>query len=481
MKKLGKLYIATVLLFAVLITTANLIFVRVTKSRNDNANIFMNRVSVAVQDELDKVESDGGVFEGKVDETSSSDNETSDQSAIVTENSYIASERVQEIIDNYYNVEKAALQKEYGKASIPERIYYIPIEVGNSSVALLNREDYSGKVWALNSNGSIIGFIIFEYRDAGYDRLRLLMNLCLSAAFIIAVGICIYISHTVLSPFEKLSSYPEKLSKNEISDKLPETKNRLFGRFIWGINMLSDNIQSSRKRVDELSREHVTMLTTIAHGIKTPIANIKLYADAISTGLYQPDGKVNEEDAEIAKKIDKNADEVTAIVKELIDKASGAVVDFEPHIEVFYLKELRDFLEEEYSNRLNVLRIPYTLDMNHNAMVKSDKSGICRILSQLMNNAIKYGNGEGIDVNLSKEEDGYYFVIKNKGEVPDEKELPYIFNSFWRGSNAENTEGSGIGLFEARSIAQGLYGDIYVKADPDKKEMEFDVYIPNDF
>ena len=131
------------------------------------------------------------------------------------------------------------------------------------------------------------------------------------------------------------------------------------------------------------------------------------------------------------------------------------------------------------SNRLNVLDIPYTFEMNHNAMVRSDKRGICRILSQILDNAIKYGNGDGIAVILNKEEDGYYFVIKNKGNVLSEKELPYIFNSFWRGSNAEKTGGNGIGLFEAREIAQSLYGDVYVKANPDENEMEFDIFIPD--
>ena len=101
-----------------------------------------------------------------------------------------------------------------------------------------------------------------------------------------------------------------------------------------------------------------------------------------------------------------------------------------------------------------------------------------RILSQNMDNALKYGNGEGITVDLNKKEEGFYFIIKNKGEVPAEKELPYIFNSFWRGSNAGNISGNGIGLFEAREIVMGLDGDIYVRADAEAKEMEFDIYIP---
>ncbi len=454
MKKLAKLYIFIVLLFVLLFVISNVLFSEIQKRNNENTNILLNRIVEGLQE--------------KYDQKTKAYDSVSQLSEI----------EVQEIIDEYMEENQSILSAEYGSSSLPDKVNFMSVEAGNSSVALINKDDHSDKVWAFKSDGNIIGFVIFEYSDRTYGSLQLVLNLCLLAAFFIAIGICIYISHAVIRPFDKLSSYPEKLSKNEITEKLPETKNRMFGRFIWGINMLSDSMQNKQKRVDELSRDHMTMLTTIAHGIKTPVANIKLYADAIITGLYQPDGQVNESDAEVAKKISKNADDVTELVKELIDQASGTVVNFTPEIDSFYIEELKVFLEEEYSNRLKMLSIPYSFEVGHNAIVKSDKSGICRILSQLMDNAIKYGNGGGISVSLNKEEDGYYFVVKNKGEVLSEKELPYIFNSFWRGSNAEKTGGSGIGLFESREIAQSLYGDIYVKADKDAGEMEFDVYIP---
>ncbi len=459
MKKLAKLYILVVLLFVALFVAANLLFASSVKKSNESSNILMNRAVDGIREKYRM----STIRYDYIDP--------------------ISGAGIQKIIDSYMEENRAAFEKEYGKRAFPDEVSYISISHGSSaeSAGLLNKDSNREKVWAFygSDETTLIGFVVFRYKDENSKELQLLLNVCLAIAFIIAIAICIYISKAVLRPFEKLSDYPVKLSKNEITEKLPETKNRLFGRFIWGVNMLSDNIQNKQKKVDELSRDHMTMLTTIAHGIKTPVANIKLYADAISTGLYQENGEVNKSDAEIAGKISKNADDITDIVKELIDKASGTVVDFEPNVQSFYLKELVDFLEEEYSNRLNVLNIPYVFEMNHNAIVKSDKSGICRILSQIMDNAIKYGNGEGITVNLSKEEDGYYFVIRNKGKVLSEKELPYIFNSFWRGSNAEKTGGNGIGLFESRKIAQSLYGDIYVKANEDENEMEFDIYIPD--
>ncbi len=381
-------------------------------------------------------------------------------------------------IDAIYYARIDDLKKEYGNDSIPERVYYISAEAGSGEVSLINPDKDYEKLWALRSSEGICGFVVFEYAESRFSKLLIFTELCIAAAFLITLGVCIYIGIHILRPFEKLSSYPEKLSKNQLTEKLPETKNRFFGKFTWGINMLSDRLTNDRRRIGELSREHLTMLTTIAHGIKTPVSNIRLYADAISTGLYQPDGKVNESDAEVAGKISKNADEIASIVKELIDKAQGGVVDFEPSIQNFYLNELIGFLSEEYENRLNVLKIPHSFELESNAIIKSDRDGICRILSQLMENAIKYGNGDGINVRISKDEEGYLISVKNKGKVIPDKELPFLFNSFYRGSNSEGIPGSGIGLFECYEITHKLCGDIYARSNAENSETEFAVYLP---
>ena len=447
MKKTVKLYLIVILLFAVLFAAANLLSSFLIGRREDSAYVLMNRVVNEVQTKL----SEGG------DTTP---------------------EGMDSLIRLCYEDRKKELTSEFGRGSLPEKVYYLPAEAGNSSVSLLNRSGSQEKLWALHSGDEIIGFLVFGYSSTYYTDLRILLNCVLAAAFLISVGVCIYVSHVVIAPFERLTAYPEKLSKNEISDKLPESGNRLFGRFVWGINMLSDRLTNDRKRINELSRDHMTMMTTIAHGIKTPVANIKLYSDAIATGLYQPDGIPNESDAEIAAKISKNADEVSNMVTELIKKASNELVDFEPQITSFYLEEIMVFLREEYDRRLELLHIPHSFELTGNAIINSDKSGLCRILSQLMENAIKYGNGEGIFVKIGKEEAGFYFSVRNKGSVPGANEIPYLFNSFWRGSNAEGIEGSGIGLFESREIARRLYGDLYANSDPENGEMEFDLYLP---
>ena len=110
-------------------------------------------------------------------------------------------------------------------------------------------------------------------------------------------------------------------------------------------------------------------------------------------------------------------------------------------------------------------------------MINSDKDGIQRILTQFMENAIKYGDGRGITVVVDKNDDGYVFSVKDKGSKVPENEIPYVFNSFWRGSNAEQVEGNGLGLYEASFIARKLGGDVACRYLEETEEMEFEVFI----
>ena len=448
MKKRKNFYIISTLLFVCLGIGANWMVDEKRKQRDESQNIAANRL----------VEEVTAAYE--------SEQRTDDVTASVLK-----------ALGSVYYDRLDIWQREYGNNRLPEEIQFLDVRTEGRSI-LLNPNEKNGKIWGFYHDGELLGFLVLEYPETGLKDVQLLMNIFILTAAILCLAVIGYVDVKILRPFEEFSGYPERLSKNEISEKLPESENRFFGRFIWGVNMLSDRLKNDEARIHKLGMERQTMLTTVAHGIKTPLANIKLYTDAVKTGLYQPDGTANEKDAEIAEKISENADEITELVKNLIETTSKGLVDFEPEEQTFYLKELQEFLTGEYENRLKVLRIPYSFDLESNLLIKSDKSGICRILSQLMENAIKYGNGTGINVYMEKGEDGCYITVRNKGELPRESELPYLFNSFWRGSNAENVEGSGIGLFEAGEIARKLGGDIFARTDENKGEMEFVTYLP---
>ncbi|MBO7452808.1 MAG: HAMP domain-containing histidine kinase [Clostridiales bacterium] len=364
---------------------------------------------------------------------------------------------------------------EYGKNNVPTDIRYMEITEENTGVPSL----VSGNsIWTVSEDGVIKGFIVFDFDDSNTTKTIIISETVIFISFIISVIFFIYIDRKVILPFNRLSEYPVRIAKNENADALPETRNRYFGKYVWGMNMLRDRLSGDTRKLRQLEKEQLTLVSTIAHGIKTPVANIKLYSEAIKSGLYHDDGIPDDKDAEVAEKITKNADDITDLVKELLDSASKGVVVFEPKIETFYLTEIEKFIKLEYDNRLSVLRIPYKIDMRSDVMITSDKDGISRMISQLMENAIKYGDGRGITIIIDKNDDGYVFAVRDVGSRIPDSEMPYVFNSFWRGSNAESVEGNGLGLYEAAFIARKLGGDIEVRYIEETEETEFEIFLP---
>ena len=333
-------------------------------------------------------------------------------------------------------------------------------------------------VWTVAREDKVIGFLVFSFDDDHMTAMILICEAVILTVFIITAMFFVYIDSKIIMPFNRLSEYPERIAKNENAEMLPESKNRYFGRYIWGMNMLRDRLSGDSKKLRKMEKEQLTLVSTIAHGIKTPVANIKLYSEAIRSGLYRDNGVPDKKDSEVADKITKNADDITSLLKELLDSASKGVVVFEPSKETFYLTEIEDFIRREYGNRLSVLRIPYEIDMRSKVMITSDRAGILRILTQFMENAVKYGDGRGIRVIVDKNGDGYLFAVRDKGPRIPESEVPYIFNSFWRGSNAAGVEGNGLGLYEASYIAGKLGGDIVARYLEETEETELELFLP---
>ncbi len=99
----------------------------------------------------------------------------------------------------------------------------------------------------------------------------------------------------------------------------------------------------------------------------------------------------------------------------------------------------------------------------HDCEITADESRIAQAVTNLVSNAIKYGDGERIDLLLSEEDGCILISVCNSGCTLPSAELPHIFDSFWRGSNADKQKGSGLGLYICRQLMQKMGGDIFAE------------------
>ena len=390
-------------------------------------------------------------------------------------------------IDSYISMD--SYRQEYKDRDIPDKVIYHSLEnmsedKNQESTETLDRNTVSTDSGAeylrpvRKEDGTLIGFLQFIFKSGNqrftYEMTYLVLAISYFAVILLTL-ICYYI---VLKPFNSLAEYPERLAKGRMGEGIPESKSRFFGKYIWGMNMLKDEMGLKDKNLSTLQREKQTLIISIAHGIKTPLSNIKLYAEAIESGIYHEDKKPFKKDAETAAKIGQNVEKVETLVKEIMDSSVKAETSYVPTVTTFYLKELLELTKKEYSGRTELLHIPFELKCENNPLVTSDKDGLFRIISQLIENAIKYGSGQGISVSMGRQDEDVIISVKNKGNVLSEEETAYVFKSFWRGSNARNVEGQGIGLYVSKQIAEGLGGDIFMKSWESENTTEVTLVIP---
>lgn len=64
-----------------------------------------------------------------------------------------------------------------------------------------------------------------------------------------------YIGKKILMPFHRMMSLTEELAKGNLSVPIKAEKSKFFGRFLWGMDMLRDNLESSRKKEHRYMQE----------------------------------------------------------------------------------------------------------------------------------------------------------------------------------------------------------------------------------
>lgn len=306
----------------------------------------------------------------------------------------------------------------------------------------------------------------FDYHTNSYpDKTYLtgIVNVALGVLAILFITVMLYIKFAILTPFERLSDIPYELSKGNLTAPVKETKNRFFGKFLWGIDMLRENIEQQKQRELEMRKEKKTLLLSLSHDIKTPLSAIKLYAAALSKNLY-PD---TEKQRKIAEEINEKADEIEGYVSQIITASREDFLSLEVNRGEFYLSELIEKITGHYREKLALIKTDFIIEEYKNCLLSGDLSRSVEVLQNVMENALKYGDGRRVELSFPEDDECVQIAITNSGCTLGKDDLPHIFESFWRGANAKNIRGSGLGLYICRQLMRRMNGEIFAKIDDD--------------
>lgn len=357
-----------------------------------------------------------------------------------------------------------------------QRVYYLSSQEENPQVINQFYEVNTSEqieIIPLYSGKQIQGFLRFDYEKSLVSRNNIIYGeLILLLFFLFLMTLLIIIYRKIIKPFQELQAMPYELSRGNLSYEIKESKSRFFGKFVWGLGMLKDSLDSHKIQELRLVKDKKMILLSISHDIKTPINAINLYAKAIERGVYQTD----EEMRKAAVQIQRKTEEVNEFVNKIVQSSTEDVVTIDVKQGEFYLKELVDKVRMGYQEKCQIQKIQFNIGSYENYLLKGDIDRIYEACGNLIENAVKYGDGIKLWMNFEEEEYCQLITIGNTGNPVEERDMVHLFDSFYRGSNSEGKPGNGLGLYICHEILKKCGGDIYAKKQ--EHGMEFVLVLP---
>ena len=363
-----------------------------------------------------------------------------------------------------YLVEASRLIKEIKAQNLePSEIEAISLDKYDSIVGI--SEFVAGKSCANDYlveeiDGKLYRIEYIEERNSG---LPLYINFALLCMMLVTIIVLVYVQNKVLKPFHNMSKLSYELAKGNLSMPVKEEKSRFFGRFLWGMNMLREKLEENKEKELEFQKERKTLILSLSHDIKTPLSSIELYSKALVEDLYD----TKEKKDEALQGIVRNVKEIKGYVDEIVTASREDFLNLEVSMGEYYLSEVMKNIESYYRDKLSVIHTEFHVDEFSECLLKGDKDRIVEVFQNVMENAIKYGDGKSIRIFFDDEEDCKLIHIENSGCNLKEEELPNLFDSFYRGSNSAAMKGSGLGLYICKTLMRKMDGEIFAEINAD--------------
>ena len=203
---------------------------------------------------------------------------------------------------------------------------------------------------------------------------------------------------------------------------------------------------------------------SLTHDIKTPLSVIKLNAQALEKNLYNDEERKKQAVQDICAKVD----EIEQYVTDIVAAAREDFIDLSVKEEEFYLKSVVDKIRDYYTGKLELQKTDFLIDDYPNVLLSGDENRLGEVIQNLFENAIKYGDGKQIRLSFEEDQGCILLSVRNTGKPMKQEELIKIFDSFYRGSNVSDKDGSGLGLYICRRLMNNMNGDVFAEQTEDE-------------
>lgn len=298
------------------------------------------------------------------------------------------------------------------------------------------------------------------------------LTLILAFLLILATTVSIFIARSFASSISNLEKHTRYVAEGNLDFSIPVSGSE-------EVRSLGESIEKMRLSLKEESARRARLIMGISHDLKTPLALIKGYTEALSDGLVSS----REEELKHLNLISSRTDQLTNMVDELIDYVKLDSGEWKLSVKPISLKE---FLEE-YSRliatdaRLYNKQLKSTVAIPKEITLAFDPKLVQRALENLIHNAFRYtGPAASIYLNAGIRGQGKdleaYISVGDDGEGIKPEDLPHITEPFYRASNSRREPGTGLGLSIVKALIESHGWNLEIYSKP--KDTIFTIHIP---
>ena len=264
--------------------------------------------------------------------------------------------------------------------------------------------------------------------------------------------ISLYLKKKIKNPLDKIVEGMESLKSGDDNARIDIRTEAEFEKIVDTFNVMAKQLQTEKTEKEELTRKKNQMLLELSHDIKTPVATIKSYANALEAGLV-PEEKISD----TYRLIDAKANRVHKLTDDMFMMLKMDNPDYRINPETVNLCEYLRQLCAEYYDEITEAGFEFVIDIPENEInAEIDTDLFSRVVGNLLSNAKKYNKtGDTISVKLSAENNKISLTVSDNGSEIDKAFAEQMFSAFSRGDKARKTDGgTGLGLAISKIIVE---------------------------
>ena len=316
------------------------------------------------------------------------------------------------------------------------------------------------------SDGTVYDISITDSADS-QGRVHVMAKDLFISAFVILISVALvvglWVYRSIAVPLVKLKKATQNIKEGNLDFVLDVEGKDEFSELCQDFEEMRRRLKESTEEKSLIEKENRELISNISHDLKTPITAVKGYVEGIMDGVADTPEKMDR----YVRTIYNKTNEMDHLINELTFYSK---IDTNRIPYTFSKLNVEDYFEdcsEEVGLELETrgIELVYANYVEKDVMVIADGEQIRRVIHNIISNAIKYmDKPKGIiQIRIKDVGDFIQIEIEDNGKGIGPKDLPYIFDRFYRTDVSRNSSkgGSGIGLSIVKKILEDQGGKVW--------------------